>query len=85
LLSTEMKPLDPANRESVFDAGEIFSKAMAERSVDPLLKETDQDVIERQDALAIDAIDDEELDYMFRSHEEMEVVRLLRQHEEQYA
>ena len=85
LLSTEMKPLDPTNRESVFDAGEVFSKAMAERSVDPLLKETNQEIIERQDALAIDAIDDEELDYMFRSHEEMEVVRLLRQHEEQYA
>ena len=29
LLSTEMKPLNPENHESVFEAGEIFSKAMA--------------------------------------------------------
>jgi hypothetical protein len=82
LLSTEMKPLEPMNRESVFEAGEIFSKAMAERSVDPLLNETDTERIEREDALAIEAIDDDELDYMFRTNEEMEVVRLLRAHEE---
>jgi hypothetical protein len=82
LLSTEMKPLDPSNKESVFEAGEIFSKAMAERSVDPLLHETDVERIEREDALAIEAIDDDELDYMFRTNEEMEVVRLLRAHEE---
>ena len=83
LLSTEMKPLNPENRESVFEAGEIFSKAMAERSVDPLLHLTDAEKIEREDALAIEAIDDDELDYMFRTQEEMEVVRLLRAHEEQ--
>ena len=83
LLSTEMKPLTPESRESVFEAGEIFSKAMAERSIDPLLNETDAERIEREDALAIEAIDDEELDYMFRTSEEMEVVRLLRAHEEQ--
>ena len=83
LLSTEMKPLAPETRESVFEAGEIFSKAMAERSIDPLLNETDAERIEREDALAIEAIDDEELDYMFRTSEEMEVVRLLRAHEEQ--
>lgn len=82
LLSTEMKPLDPSNKESVFEAGEIFSKAMAERSVDPLLHETDVERIEREDALAIEAIDDDDLDYMFRTNEEMEVVRLLRAHEE---
>jgi hypothetical protein len=56
---------------------------MAERSIDPLLNETDAERIEREDALAIEAIDDEELDYMFRTSEEMEVVRLLRAHEEQ--
>lgn len=83
LLSTEMKPLNPENHESVFEAGEIFSKAMAERSVDPLLQETDAERIEREDKLAIEAIDDDELDYMFRTQEEMEVVRLLRAHEEQ--
>ena len=82
LLSTEMKPLVPDNRENVFDAGEIFSKAMAERSVDPLLKETDAERIEREDRAAIEAIEDDELDYMFRTEEEKEVVRLLREHEE---
>ena len=56
---------------------------MAERSVDPLLQETDAERIEREDKLAIEAIDDDELDYMFRTQEEMEVVRLLRAHEEQ--
>ena len=30
----------------------------------------------------IDAIEDDELDYMFRTEEEKEVVRLLRDHEE---
>ena len=77
-----MKPLVPDNHENVFDAGEIFSKAMAERSVDPLLKETDAERIEREDRAAIEAIEDDELDYMFRTEEEKEVVRLLREHEE---
>lgn len=82
LFLIEMKFLVLEICESVFEVGEIFFKVMVEWSIDFFFNEIDVECIEWEDALAIEVIDDEEFDYMFRMSEEMEVVCLFCVYEE---